>query len=295
MVTSKENAAKQLRSLTELVKDGIKVAFIAENRLTDPKNRREKVKSLEQFGTNLVPIMYVSGEKAVADGCTLVQPTSGELITDFEPSQCIAIVDGQHRFIASTAAKISPDNIWFLECYADASTHDLLMNTNVESHKWNKKDYGHVVSKVNPTELTEFIDDLLQRGYPASTISQLLTDAKDKLKDKDFAKLEANDYDPDDYNLDYAKRFIDAASKRFKDSFIKKRYLIEAVNRWIKKGYSRDEVLTALGNFTKEAASNITSANYKEVDASINYAFTNILTKKSLSNVLQETHSEVAA
>ena len=63
---------KNIISLSELFNSGKKIAFIKGNRLVNNKNVKSKKASFEKFNMNLIPLMYVSGEKAIADGCTLI-------------------------------------------------------------------------------------------------------------------------------------------------------------------------------------------------------------------------------
>ena len=62
----------QMRTLASLISEGKKVAFISGNRNVNSKNITSKKESFGRFECNIVPLMYVSGTKAVEDGCKLV-------------------------------------------------------------------------------------------------------------------------------------------------------------------------------------------------------------------------------
>lgn len=92
---------KNIISVKDLYIGGKMIAFIKGNRSVNSKNISRKKKSFEKFGMNLVPLMYVDGQKAVNDGCTLVHPITKEDIPDEEASKYVAIVEGQHRYTAA--------------------------------------------------------------------------------------------------------------------------------------------------------------------------------------------------
>lgn len=71
---------KNIITVKDLYVEGKMIAFIKGNRSVNSKNISRKKKSFEKFGMNLVPLMYVDGQKAVNDGCTLVHPITKERI-----------------------------------------------------------------------------------------------------------------------------------------------------------------------------------------------------------------------
>ena len=92
------------------------IAFIKGNRSVNSKNISRKKKSFEKFGMNLVPLMYVDGQKAVNDGCTLVHPITKEDIPDEEASKYVAIVEGQHRYTAAEETGLDEEKLFLYEC-----------------------------------------------------------------------------------------------------------------------------------------------------------------------------------
>ena len=59
---------KNIISVKDLYIAGKMIAFIKGNRSVNSKNISRKKKSFEKFGMNLVPLMYVDGQKAVNEG-----------------------------------------------------------------------------------------------------------------------------------------------------------------------------------------------------------------------------------
>ena len=107
----------KINSLSELLQSGKKIAFIKGNRKVNSKNVKSKKTSFEKFKMNLIPLMYVPGEKAIADGCTLINAKTEEEISPDKASEYIAIVDGQHRITAALESEMSNDYLFLFECY----------------------------------------------------------------------------------------------------------------------------------------------------------------------------------
>ena len=103
---------KNIITLKDLFIGGKMIAFIKGNRSVNSKNISRKKKSFEKFGMNLVPLMYVDGQKAVNDGCTLVHPITKEDIPDEEASKYVAIVEGQHRYTAAEETGLDEEKLF---------------------------------------------------------------------------------------------------------------------------------------------------------------------------------------
>ena len=72
---------------------------------------REKAKAYIMSGD-----VYVDGQKAVNDGCTLVHPITKEDIPDEEASKYVAIVEGQHRYTAAEETGLDEEKLFLYEC-----------------------------------------------------------------------------------------------------------------------------------------------------------------------------------
>ena len=107
---------KNIITVKDLYVEGKMIAFIKGNRSVNSKNISRKKKSFEKFGMNLVPLMYVDGQKAVNDGCTLVHPITKEDIPDEEASKYVAIVEGQHRYTAAEETGLDEEKLFLYEC-----------------------------------------------------------------------------------------------------------------------------------------------------------------------------------
>ena len=90
--------------------------------------------SLTTFGGNIIPLMYVSGDKATADGCSLVDIDGNDIPAE-KASEYIVIIDGQHRVIQPLRMVLIYQKITLFENYTDKNTKELLSEANIESSK----------------------------------------------------------------------------------------------------------------------------------------------------------------
>ena len=126
-------------TLKELQDSGRKIAFVKGNRDINIKNVESKKQSLTTFGGNIIPLMYVSGDKATADGCSLVDIDGNDIPAEIA-SEYIVILDGQHRIYSAIKNGLIYQNHSF-ENYTDKNTKELLSEANIESSKWGSKDF----------------------------------------------------------------------------------------------------------------------------------------------------------
>ena len=141
---------KNIISVKDLYIGGKMIAFIKGNRSVNSKNISRKKKSFEKFGMNLVPLMYVDGQKAVNDGCTLVHPITKEDIPDEEASKYVAIVEGQHRYTAAEETGLDEEKLFLYECYSNENTKEILSETNTITDPWSGADYANGAALFNP-------------------------------------------------------------------------------------------------------------------------------------------------
>ena len=221
---------KNIITVKDLYVEGKMIAFIKGNRSVNSKNISRKKKSFEKFGMNLVPLMYVDGQKAVNDGCTLVHPITKEDIPDEEASKYVAIVEEQHRYTAAEETGLDEEKLFLYECYSNENTKEILSETNTITDPWSGADYANGAALFNPqNELAKFTKELADLGYPTTTIGYIACFAPGKLGKTAYCNLIAGKEIKTDYNLERAKYFLDAARTKFDNSFIAKRYLITVV------------------------------------------------------------------
>ena len=86
--------------------EGKKVAFIAGgiNRDINKANVKAKMKSIKECG-QLSELEVVDGEDVVNEGLSLKDPMSGLPIEDEKAKDYLAIIDGQHRYMAIMALR----------------------------------------------------------------------------------------------------------------------------------------------------------------------------------------------
>ncbi|KAF5077764.1 hypothetical protein DSECCO2_146540 [anaerobic digester metagenome] len=213
-----------IKSLKELQNSGRKIAFVKGNRDINIKNVESKKQSLTTFGGNIIPLMYVSGDKATADGCSLVDIDGNDIPAE-KASEYIVIIDGQHRSYSAIKNGFDLSKITLFENYTDKNTKELLSEANIESSKWGSKDFIKGSVLFNPTELNMYASKLADRNFAVSTISKIIcfngslttTKYSDLMKGKTISV---------DYDLERANEFLEAVSK-FEDKFVAKRYLID--------------------------------------------------------------------
>lgn len=235
---------KNIITYSELKNNGKEVAFVANNRNLNKANLKSICKTYQQFHTNISPIIYVYGEKAQKEGLKLTDAITGKTVDN--AADYIVIIDGQHRFIASrktitvsktgaellrdaTEPTVTDDRLMFMECGIDAPISIILGAANYAAKTWQTNDYLVGASMDSTDEATKLAGELVKREFKASTISLIMYGKADKLKSADLKRAyEDKALNPNGLDLDRAKEFLDIVSKQFKDSIIKKRYLIQA-------------------------------------------------------------------
>ena len=249
----------QVSTLTSLENRGLSVAFVKGNRIVNDANIKAKKKSFKTTTGNLVPLMYVSGRKAVVeDRCQLIDPISHKdlEVTNETADNYIVIVDGQHRYKAFIEDAISHDDIILMEVYYKdgIKTQELLSIMNIESSSWSAGDYVNGMDLFRQNKLTEFCRDLCNRGYSISTIGLILSFGVSKLNKKTIAKYMIGEIEdlPFDYNLERAESFMAAVkASHFDDSFACKRYLIEVCAK-LGQQFTADAVIEAMPKLQQE-------------------------------------------
>lgn len=226
-----------ISTLKDIKNEGVNVCFIQGNRQVSNKNVKSKTASISKYGI-LVPLMYVTGTKAVEDGCSLMT-SDGKPISSEEADKYIVIVDGQHRYSAAIEKSVSDEEIYLFENYANASTKELLAEANVEVEKWKGGDYIAGATLAKPEdELLQFANSLSLRGFPISTISLILCWDKHRFTSKKLSKLMKGETVNIEYDIERATAFLNGMSK-FSDVFVAKNYAINtAIDLSSKWGYS---------------------------------------------------------
>ena len=257
-----------VNSLAELEAKGITVCFIMGNRGLDSANLKSKHKSMKANQMNLVPIMYVSGDKALRDGCKLVDAKYGRelLVNESDAPLYAAIVDGQHRLSAALDLEIPHENIILMKDYSGQKTPALLATMNIDSFGWSPKDYINEADAFCKNDVITFCKGLLKRKSPISTMGYIIAFKNVKLTKEMFSNFICDDqYDlPFSYNLDRAEKFLRALDKSgIQDKIASKRYLMEVIID-LSVDYSSEVVINALSQFPKGQAETLNLTKLKE-------------------------------
>lgn len=234
---------KEIFTLADVRNEGKAIAFVYGNRDIAAKNKNNKKSSLTECSMNLVPMLLVKGEKAVEDGCTLMNPDGTKIPNDAAGSYYV-IVDGQHRYTAAMelmkdAEKkdeepaITDEQLYFYLDYSGRNTKELLSITNIESAKWAATDYAKGAVLLNPAdELIQFINKYAQKKMPISVISIYLYGKKDTLTNKHLAaSLSSGSLDiKSEARLEFAKAILPRLQRLLPSSFYRTRYCADAIN-----------------------------------------------------------------
>jgi hypothetical protein len=220
---------KKFTTVAELISERVTVAYIKGNRVLNPKNVAQKVKSLEFMGGTVTPLMYVNGEDATAEGLELVNAVTGEPIND--ASNCIVIIDGQHRFAAfNKSGKVDANKMQMQHCDCPKGIMKTLKAMNGDCTPWNGSDVMGACHLTHPdNSLLALAADMAGKGYPVSTVSLVLCWKGSLKKDHFFNALTNGGELGVTCNIERAEKFLTAARAKFDDKVIKKKYLISAV------------------------------------------------------------------
>lgn len=248
------------------------VAFVKGNRTVDNTKLKNLRKSIEYVNL-LTPLLYVTGEKALADNCILIDAVTGDEVPRSKAFNYIVIVDGQHRFkaiLSSDAYEII--NIPVKQYTGHQNTLKLISEVNIYTKKWSAKDYAKVAAtKFYDNKNLRIVTELLNEKYPISTVSKIFTYGS-KLtstllaKSMNTGKININTFDYDK-GVNYIKA-VKAA--KFSPNFVKRRYLIDIVLDLNKMDYTSTQIYNAFGKLTKEEIISIEQNKNLTKDKSLN-------------------------
>lgn len=267
-----------IKKLQDLQDEGKKIAFVKSNRFINDRDVKTKAKSLRECDCNLVPLMYVSGTKAVEDGCKLVT-TDNQPIAKEDADSYIVIIDGQHRYKAYEQAELDPSKLYLFEAYAGLKTQTLLSVANSVTKPWKPADFlvGASLSEKD-NELLKACNELQVKGFSLPTISKIYTWNGSITKAKLAGVMQGKELKVDS-NLERGNNFVEAAFKNFPPEFVAKRYLIDVVID-LSSYYKWNTVITALSTISEEDVKKILGAKSSEKPEVIKEVLTSHLTNE---------------
>lgn len=208
------------------------IAFIKCNRLIDKKNIIQKIKSIKEKGIIGI-IFYLPGDKVVADGYEIVDSHNKPVE---HPENYIVIIDGQHRIKAAMDCNYPADKIR-LALPGDSSldTMTILLALNNECFKWTGNSYLRAAYIRHPeSKDLAYMNSLASEGFPLSTVSWIVT-LGTSVNQQHLNKYIATSGIVVGANIEMAKLFLkNARQVGFSDKYLKKRYLIEGLAKFIK-------------------------------------------------------------
>jgi hypothetical protein len=223
--------AKSIMTLSEIVNSGLKVAFLAENRKVNKTNLKSKADSLKATGGNLVPLMYITAEKAINDGRIVVDAQTGKQVTMEEAKDYIVILDGQHRYTAAIANGLDLSSIYLFEAYLDLPTLTLVSVANIDTNKWKGGDFAHGAGMANPEDAgLKLIQKLTDQGINLNTVS-LMTTFTTNVTSAKLAKIMAGEKVSFTVNEERCTKIYSVLKEKFSEKldYLKHRYIWTAI------------------------------------------------------------------
>ena len=223
--------------------------------------------------------MYVSGTKAVEDGCKLVDADTKVAVKDEDAINYIVIIDGQNRYTAAIRNKMSTENIILYENYTEASTKDLLAIANRDSKPWDSSNYINGAVLFDPeNEIAKYANELSIKKFPISTIAKIMCFDSGKLGKSHFVKIMTHkEVKIESLNIERAKKFIAAATEsHFNDDFIISRYLIDVVIDLYKEN-DEDKIFDAIRKLSSEIVDEIQNAKPCDKSAILKNALNSLM------------------
>lgn len=256
-------------TLSTLKLEGKKIALIKGNRGINQTNLNKKVISIKENGL-LVPIIIIPGEALINEGATIIDIETGTVVPIELMSSYVAVVEGQHRLIASYQINaeagsevIDPSFMYALPSSIPNSLK-LMEAMNSEVIVWDGKD--GIVGAYNKNQDNDLLKfsyylsnikrstgdkDKTTNGYPLSTIS-LYCCFSNKL-DKQIlirSRNEGINILPSS-DIERANKIITRASQTFNHKYLSKRYFIQwVIDECTKRGGDIDSVLSLLDKVT---------------------------------------------
>ena len=205
-MNTKESIKNEIFTLeSRELNEGKKVAFIAGgiNRDIDKANVKAKMKSITECG-QLSELEVVDGEDVINEGLSLKDPMSGLPIDKEKAKEYLAIVDGQHRYMAIMALR----------------EEDRCGKKNYEeaARKWQKNGSNE---EDKPKEYTPKAPAQIKARYPLNNetlIRTLITEVNNtsvKWDKGDFAKQAVAMY-PDNEAFKFIVKYMDMQHQKTK-------------------------------------------------------------------------------
>lgn len=161
------------------------ISFVAGNRAINKNLVKKLTKSLKEFGTNLMPLLYV--EATEVEGHTLYDADSGEVVAPESYGEYWVVLDGQHRYKAAQQLALTDGfNLdalkWQKVELNGKSFEDVLIEVNTRTQPWKGADYISGCVLHNPSnEVVQFAHKLISLGVSGKTVAKYLF-FKDKFK-----------------------------------------------------------------------------------------------------------------
>lgn len=280
------NSDLHICSLASLEASGRQVAFIEGNRPTAKNNIKQKELSLQKFGVNLTPLVYIDGNKVIKNGngkLHLAMPKTGQRIDDSEASNYIVIIDGQHRYLAARNINLDPNNIILMEDYSGQDAQELIARINNETYPWVTSEWAYGARMFNPENpVAQFAEKLARKGFKGTTIGLILYFRKGVLGKKAFADLMNGKDAEKGFDIKRAEDFLAVALDKFELKFVQKRYLIDVVSE-LSVGRDYKLVLDAVGKLTENNVSQLMQTKSDDKEREIREMLTELITTEQVS------------
>lgn len=274
----KNEYSNKIITLSMLVEKGVKIARLKGNRNINDKVIKAKMTSMKQNGM-LIPGVIVDAEKAIEAGMEIVDFETEEDIDATKGKQYAVLVDANHRYQAHLNLLKKNEGLREEEQYKgefyliyalndNLAISEMLTTINVCTDPWKGGDFTKGAKMVckKPLPLLDFIDKLIDEGYPLPTASKWATFKSDITKKvmadamvgKISEKLQLTK------GLERGEKLLEAARKSLSKDVLKSRNLID----WIifKYDEASDEQKTTIVNQMVDFFSNLDREKTKQIE-----------------------------
>ena len=267
---------KEIFTASELTAKNIKVARFVGNRVLNEKNVQAKMKSLETIGMQ-VPAVFVKGTLALEKGLDAIDFTDPSVkVTAANAANYIVLIEGNHRYQAylklQLDSKRNPKGDFYFTEMLNIPDNivEAILSINTVTTPWRGGDYVNgaaLMIKDKPQLLLE-LNDLVSKGYSAEAASLWMTFTSIKLQVyKDAAKNgKVDDKLKNDSKIQYGKKLLGAAEKKFDVKLLKSRTFVEWIANKVNSatpeefGATVDQLVAFINSLSSEKASEITGA-----------------------------------
>jgi hypothetical protein len=271
-------------TMSQLAKEGIKIARLEGNRDLSEKAVKGKEKSMKGYG-QLVPAIVVDASTARKQGLKVVDFITGEEVIDANEQEYIVLLDANHRFqahlrllaanekVKDEAEKYDGEFYFVYSLNEEVAIDKALAEINIATTPWKGGDYVKGVKMMVDAELPvlDFISELTSEGYSLDAASKVAL-FNGKVNKTVLVKAINGTIDDSlktNAGLERGKRILKAAKGSFSSDFLKNRTWIDwVISKYEKttdeeKGHFTESMVKFFSTIKREEAEPLEKAKGK--------------------------------